>query len=269
MNKIILTFNVLLTIIIVGCNDIQNPNAPIPPSETKHIKVADSITKNEIFKNRDKNINNYIFMNYWIGMNPTEFEVISDSLVNLFDLIRVNNKLIFQIQQTYKSKFDNGTSNCMSSFLVIPNYNSENKLIGIDLKPHALSGCNHLIVDIFSEKYGNPKIENVGELDYYGTGYDINHQLTTRKIYHRPRFTQYIWKKNRYIVCITLEYGFKDNPEPNTEIVISTEVPQCTSYSIKYIIADQFLSERSKESIEEKNENQKIIKSKEKVKQVI
>lgn len=155
---------------------------------------------NEVYVNRDKNKNNFLFLSYWAGMNRAEFDIITDSLINSGYLNRDEEVLNFTLSYNYNEQvnINNRTNNDLITscdFILSPKY-LNNNLYCIELVSKNVVDIETILY-MYENKYGEYKEEKPELMKYKGM----------KSFY---RYKQYIWKLNDTYITITEDFGLID-----------------------------------------------------------
>lgn len=183
-----------LTILFSSCQLTEQPK------EKNTIENGFSTNRiKEVYAERDKNRNNFLFLNYWAGMSKSEFDIITDALIRTEYLNRDEEGVYFILNLDFNVKKGKGSDNNLfiksCDFSVYPEY------IGIDLYRISLISRNYIdnetILDMYKNKYGKYKEEKPELIRYTG-----------KKPYYK--YKQFIWELDDSYVTITEEYGIQD-----------------------------------------------------------
>ncbi|MFH1120117.1 MAG: hypothetical protein V1775_09845 [Bacteroidota bacterium] len=170
------------------------------PKEKNTIENGFSSNKiKEVYAERDKNSNNFLFLNYWAGMSKAEFDIITDALISTEYLNKDEDGVYFTLNLDYYVKKEKGNDNNLfmksCDFTVYPEY------IGIDLyRINLVSRIwanNEIILDMYKNKYGKCKEEKPELI-----------RATGKKPFYK--YKQFIWELDDSYITITEEYGIQD-----------------------------------------------------------
>lgn len=189
--------------------------------------------RNDVFVERGKHSSNFLYLNYWIGMDSIEFEVITDSLANTkrgdyFNRNAVGELIILKDTFRLSPLFDNG------------------RLNGIKLINHRTGfGMVEPVLELYCGKYGNYKVEKPKLSKYVRKNGD--YWLKTKDedgTYFR--FIQYIWDRDEFMISILNKYDIF--PDRFGDYYF----PLLTTFEISYVSKASFKSELSKEILDKK-----------------
>lgn len=224
---------VLLSVVFLyGCN---------PDLSTKSQEIQDSLTlvKGTYIKRSQQK--DFLLMHYWLGMNENEFEVITDSLV------RVNELLPDKRLEIYNPNI---------KFNLWPEFRHDS-LIAITLK----SSDGHLIlnklIESYKLKYGDYTILKDTNASYFSPGPTFGIYILV---------AEYIWNRKNNIISITASYTrdyikHENTIDPSDTI---TEYSKLALIEITYTTPANFKNFLEKEEIkQEKTKKTKQTEQKE------
>ncbi len=216
-------------------------------------------SKRDVFNKRDENKQNFIFLNYWLGMTKNEYQVITDSLINEKLLENSTNNVTFNLQivtgvsnvSSYRA-----VETCNNTFKLEPDF-ATNKLIGlnlvniVNLQENYVFQCNNEILELYSKKYGKYFIEKPEKESFITLGVKNNYitlkvenDFKSNDVHTYYNFIQYIWEREKYFITITENYSIINISKiRGSEALIS-------SYVISYTLKANFKSRLYKDILE-------------------
>lgn len=191
----------MLIVLLLSCCQNKQPVS----EQNKSINIEKENDTNQTFMNRDKHFENFIFLNFWIGMNGKEYNIIKDSLVEAGVLNRKNDTTEFVIN-TQEETFDNSNEirSKEESFIVCPIFNKEG-LVEIHLKYEGIMPISKGLVDMYKTKYGSYKTEKL-EKEYLKKFNFDKGGLAVEKA-KGNEYIKYIWLHSKYQVTIAEWYS--------------------------------------------------------------
>ena len=194
----------------------------------------------EVYAERDKNSNNFLFLNYWAGMSKREFDIITDDLIRTEYLNRDKEGVYFTLNLDYSGNDINRfPKSC--DFSVYPEY------IGIDLyRINLVSRIwpnNKIILDMYKNKYGKYKEERPELIRLKGMESFYNYK-------------QFIWELDDSYITITEEYGIQQDVVPNVRFISKPILLTSLIISYETKLYHKYKSRLTKEK--EQNEERKI-----------
>jgi hypothetical protein len=256
---------VFIFILIVLCN-CENV-------EQKNNKELDKKTKknNEIlvntFNNRRENIDNFFFLDYWFGMSNTEYQIISDSLVNNNIIFIENNSYRITLKvieiKSYINYSETFTITHEPKFFFNPTF-IENELVCLDLVLYSpkssiddnidYSSTKH-IIRLYKEKYGSCITNQPNPIPYTAKLPSLKSSNKDKNTYYE--FTEYIWNMNNYLIINYERRGL------TSSVFINGSFPVTNYFKISYLTTDYYkkmLDEKNKRQIEKEEKIEKIKK---------
>lgn len=219
------------------------------------------------FNKRSKNIDNFFFLDYWFGMSKTEYQIISDSLVENNTIYFENNSYCITLKvietKSYKNYSEKFTIIHEPKFSFYPTFN-ENELVCLVLVlfgPKSpiddkidFSSINHVIA-LYKEKYGRCITNKPNPTTYISKMISLTPPAYKEGTYYE--FIEYIWNMNNYLILNYEGSGL-------TSSVLSNESYSTSNYfKISYLTNDfynKILEERNKRKFKKDEQTEKIKK---------
>lgn len=243
--------------LLASCQNVEQ-RRKMQTQAIKAEKEKIEITKrNEVYAERGRHTDNFLYLNYWIGMDSTEFHIITDSLIKA--------KILSKTDSSFFYRDAIGEIVILGDTLKIFSMFNSGKLYGIELKGLIRDSdawsitdgwFKNSVLDLYKAKYGKYIVEKPKPNSY--TKKHADAWSKTKAEYGTYfRFVQYIWNRKDYYVSITKNYDIAHEEIMNGDDSYIMEIPSEISYISKAFFKSKMSKEILDEKVKELNKNKK------------
>jgi len=266
MRKRIISFAFL--ILTVGCQNVE---------QTK-FKEVDTNNKGQVFSARNKQKENFLFLNFWTNMTKKEYQIICDSLMQSETLTTygtsrytnnynyVSYDTVFVIITKNNNIYDE--NNRKYNFKIHPSF-EEDKLVKITLSTDFIGSEDCVsILNLYEEKYGKFKVKQP-KLEQYIKNeqqmfFSIGAGSRDFKIEYATYYpcVAYFTNTNNSVIQITENYSLYESKDDKGFLIKNHSI---SSLDICYVSKKCHLEELLKEEKTNQDKNEELKKTKKQI----